>query len=107
MMEADSILAELEERLRGRANIEPTSEFRNRVMGTVMMELARPVRRQAARGGWWAAVAAGGLVVMNVSMMKGSRDAFAVGPNFAGHDQVAREIQMIGRLEMNGDRLAK
>jgi len=103
-MDAESMpqdLAELENRLRNRSDAEPAIDLRDRVMRAVAVELARPVR-SAPIGRWdnlyWAAVAAGVLIVLNISMLFASQDEFSIWPAPSAH-QMTSEIQAIQKLE--------
>ena len=103
-MNADAMpkeLVEVEKRLRGRVYDEPTAELRERVMRTVAAELAKP-RQASFFGEWdvgaWAAVAAGVLVVLNLSMISASQNEYSIRPAH-GANQMLAEIRALQRLE--------
>jgi len=103
-------LLELENRLRNRSADEPLTHLRNRVLGAVATELAVP--RQSALspqwdGGWWAAVAAGVLIVLNLSMVCASQNEFSVRPSRGAQQQITTELQAVRQLEAQQEGLFK
>jgi hypothetical protein len=103
-------LAELENRLRGRAGAEPSADLRDRVLRAVASELAVPRRSPKAGqwdSGWWAAVAAGVLIVINLSMVCASENEFSVRPACGNQQQRTTEIQAVRQLEAQQEGLFK
>jgi hypothetical protein len=103
-MERESMppeLLELENRLRARAGDEPGAGLRGRVMQTVAAELATRARPSAAEtwnGWWWAAIAAGVLIAMNLSMVVASQNEFTLRPA-PSPNQMTAELQALWLLE--------
>jgi hypothetical protein len=112
-MSPDSIsteLLELENRLRNRSADEPPAHLRDRVLGAVATELAVP--RQSASGGqwdsgWWAAVAAAVLIVLNLSMICASQNEFSIRPARGTSQQITTEIQAVRQIESQQEGLFK
>jgi hypothetical protein len=94
------VLVELEDRLRGRPVDRPTPGLRDSVLRAAA-DSTLPVRSSYA-GPWkawyWAAIAAGVLIVLNLSMISASQDELSVLPA-RSLDQVAAEIQALQALE--------
>jgi hypothetical protein len=99
---------EFENRLRDRLDHEATADLRDRVMTAIGAELARPAQSSARRwdNQYWAAVAAGVLIVLNVSMVWASHDEYSVSPAH-GSQQMTAEIQAIRQLEMQQEGIFK
>jgi hypothetical protein len=97
-------LVELEDRLRGRAGEEPGAGLRDRVLRAVA-EAAAPAQSSVA--GWhWAAIAAGVLVVMNLSMISASQTEFSLGPA-SGLNQMAAELAALRQTEARQEGIFK
>ena len=94
-------LMELENRLRTRADPEPPADLRARVLHAVAAELAESRQAPAEprwQGGWWAAVAAGLLVVMSLSMISGADGEFSARAPSAQR-RMASDFQAVQLLE--------
>lgn len=105
-MKPDSMpaeLVELENRLADRAAGEPGAGMRERVMRAVA-EAAAPAR---SSGGWhWAAVAAGVMVVMNLSMICASQTEFSIDPG-PGLNQMGAELAALRQAEARQEGMFK
>ena len=103
-------LTELENRLKNRAGPEPTADSRDRVLGAVAVELARPAQAPSVPqwdSGWWAAVAAGVLIVLNLSMASASENEFSLRPASNAGQQITVEFQALRQLEAQQEGIFK
>jgi hypothetical protein len=102
-------LVELENRLRGRSRAEPGGDLRDRIMHAVRVELPVPAQRAVLAGKWgWhkAAIAAGVLIIMHLSMISASVSAFSAGSTRGGN-QTVTEFQALQRLEAQEEGMLK
>jgi hypothetical protein len=103
-------LAELENRLRRRAGDEPSADLRDRVLSAAANELAVPRRFPNAGqwdSGWWAACAAGLLIVLNLSMVCASENEFSIRPGRGTQQQITTEMQAVRQIESQQEGLLK
>ena len=94
-------LTDLENRLRKRHDPRPAVDLRDRVLRAVAAELAQPRQSSSVphwQSGWWAAVAAGILIIMNLSMICASDSAFSARAPTAPR-QLATDLQDVRLLE--------
>lgn len=93
-------LVELENRVHQRTDLEPTAEFRHRVMSAVGSELARSCHASARTrdGRYWLAAAAAVLIVLNLSMVSASQDEFSVRPG-RSLNQMVSDFHAIRQVE--------
>ncbi len=101
-------LVELENRLRARQGEDPTAGLRDRVLQAVAESLVpgQPLPDGAWDGWYWAAIAAGILIVLNLSMISASQDEFSVGPA-PGPNQMGAELQALRVLEVQQEGIFK
>jgi len=93
-------LAELEDRLRTRPAVKPTAGLRDRVLRAAAASALPSETSSAApwKTWYWAAIAAGILIVLNLSMISASHDEFSIRP--AGQpDPMAAEMQALRLIE--------
>ena len=103
-------LTELENRLQSRTDIEPAAAFRDRVLSVVATELAKPAQSPPVPrldSAWWAAVAAGILIVLNLSMVSASGNEFSIRPMRNAEQQMTTEFQALRQLEAEQEGLLK
>ncbi|MGD0770495.1 MAG: hypothetical protein ABSB42_20105 [Tepidisphaeraceae bacterium] len=101
-------LVELENRLRARPGDEPTAGLRDRVLQAVA-ESVLPEQPSSAGpwdGWYWAAVAAGILIVLNLSMISASQDEFSARPALSPN-QTSAELQTLRMLEAQQEGIFK
>jgi hypothetical protein len=74
-------LLELEERLRARFNAEPSADLRFGIIQSVdrNVSVQTPSSRQNGDGWYWAAIAAAGIIALNLSVIDSTRTEFSRG----------------------------
>ncbi|HWB53271.1 MAG TPA: hypothetical protein VG722_03735 [Tepidisphaeraceae bacterium] len=88
-------LTEFENCIREALRKEPEIDLRNGVIRAVHTELKASKEALSTNQSWlWAAIAASVLLVMNLSMISASRDAFSISPR-EGSQSISMELQAI------------